>query len=289
MTKSQLSLSFEQRSILIVLVNQGDGSWYNVQQCTELKFDVDLYTELLDKGNTALMNQVSQTLSETLSKMNATKLSVCLNMSGAKCLDAQFERGLDAQDFNDECRREAESFLREPADYIWQPVQLSVGQTDDFDKYLMVFLPKRCLTRLRMLLLASHKDINLVDISHISLQHLQVNPQMKHALLEIERDYVALSAVMSSQIEAMKYWQLETETDVAYFALSEIKRIAKGCPVSLVGSGVTNEITSFVADALKMPVQKAALPQNFVMSAQTDKPEKYLKAIGCAVKAMSYF
>ncbi|KER10663.1 MAG: hypothetical protein HY22_02220 [[Candidatus Thermochlorobacteriaceae] bacterium GBChlB] len=288
MTKSQLSLSFEKHSILLVLVNQGDGSWYNVQQSVELKFDDDLYANLLDKGHTALMTHVSQKLSETLARVSTSRLSVCLNLSGAKCVTVQLDRALDAEAFNQECKREAELFLRDPSEYIWQPIQLSDGQPSEFDNYLLVFLPKRYLTRLRMMLLASRKDINLVDVSHISLQHLQMNPQMKHALLEIERDYVSLSTVMSTQIEAMKYWPLEVETDVAYFALSEIKKIAKGCPVSLVGSSVTDEIIGFVSSALKTPVQRATLPPNFVLSG-TDKPEKYLKAIGCAVKAMSYF
>ncbi len=288
MMKSQLSLSFEKHSILFVLVNQGDGSWYNVQQTAELKFDDDLYANLLDKGNAALMTHVSQKLSEILARASASRLSVCLNLSGAKCLNVQLDRALDAETFNQECKREAELFLRDPSEYIWQPIQLGDNQQSEFDTYLLVFLPKRYLTRLRMMLLASRKDVNLVDVSHISLQHLQMNPQMKHALLEIERDYVSLSTVMSSQIEAMKYWPLEVETDVAYFALSEIKKIAKGCPVSLVGSGVTDEIAAFVSSALKTPVQRAALPPNFVLSG-TDKPEKYLKAIGCAVKALSYF
>ncbi|MFN3386411.1 MAG: hypothetical protein ACK42Y_07460 [Candidatus Thermochlorobacter sp.] len=284
---SQIGISIEHTSIYLVHVNRGEGGWHHVQASSELTFNVDLYSDLLDKGHPKLVSEVTQKLTQVLSRLAPKKLAVCLNMTGAKCLPIQVEKNIPAEVFEEVCQAEAALFLNEPEDYIWQPVAVGNAFHGKFERYVLIFLPKRYLTRLKMLLLPSQKEINLIDVGHIALHHLQVHPNMRTALLEIEPDYVAFSSLLMPNLETITYTPLEVETDVAYFALSAIQTLSASCPISVIGSAVSDEVISLIADAAKVPVARATLPKNFVVSSQVDSPEKYLKAIGCAVKAMS--
>ncbi len=268
-------------------VNRGEGGWYHVQQCHELLFNADLYSDLLDKGHPKLVTEVTQKLSKALSQMMPKKVAVCLNLTGAKCLKIQVEKNLPADIFEEECQAEAALFLSEPDDYIWQPVQIGGAVNGKFEHYVLIFLPKRYLTRLRMLLMPARKEINLIDVGHIALHHLQIHPNMRVALLEIEPNYLAMSALLMPNIETLNCWTLEAETDAAYFALSALRKLPVSCPISLIGSAVTDEVIAFISSAVEVPVARAALPKNFVLDAQITEPEKYLKAMGGAVKAMS--
>jgi len=284
---SQIGISIERTSICLAHVNRSEGGWYHVQQCSELFFNANLYSDLLDKGHPKLVSEVTQKLSKTLSQLAPKKVSICLNLTGAKFLSIQVEKNLPAEVFEEECQAEAALFLSEPAEYIWQPVQIGNALNGKFEKYILIFLPKRYLTRLKMLFMPAGKEINLIDVGHIALHHLQINPNMRVALLELEPNYLALSSLLLPNIEALSYWVLEAESDAAYFMLSALRKLSAPCPISLVGSAVTDDVLSFVTNAVKVPVARAALPKNFMLDAQVSKPEKYLKAIGCAVKAMS--
>lgn len=284
---SQIGISIENSSICLAHVNRGEGGWHHVQECSELSFNANLYEDLLDKGHPKLVSEVTQKLTQALLRLAPKKIAACLNMTGAKCLPMQVEKNLPADVFEEECQAEASLFLNEPEDYIWQPVQVSGALNGKFEHYVLIFLPKRYLTRLKMLLLPSQKDINLIDVGHIALYHLQTNPNARVALLEIEPNYLVFSSLLMLNIEAISYVPLEAETDAAYFALSAIRNLPAPCPVSVIGSAASDDAISFIANATKMPVSRARLPKSLVVSEPVSAPEKYLKAIGCAVKAMS--
>ncbi|MCS7211540.1 MAG: hypothetical protein RMI34_07105 [Chloroherpetonaceae bacterium] len=284
---SQIGISFEKTAICLALVNRGESGWYHVQECSELAFNADLYVDLLDKGHPKLVSEVTQKLTQLLTKLSPQKVAVCLNLTGIKALPIQLEKQLDAEIFEEECRHEAALFLREPDDYVWQSVQVSSAQPDRFDRYVLLFMPARYLTRLKVLLLPTRKAINLIDVAHISLHHLQLNPQTRAAILELEPNYVALSTMLMPNFETFSFTPLNADTDLAYFALSAIQQLPSPCPISVVGSAATQETISFIAQATGLTILHASLPKNFVVSAQVGEPETYLKAISCAVKAMS--
>jgi hypothetical protein len=284
---SQIGISIERTSVRLAHVNRGETGWYYVQCCDELLFNADLYSDLLDKGYPKLVSEVTQKLSKAILQLTPQKVAVCLNLTGAKFLKIQVEKNLPEALFEEECQAEAALFLRQPNDYIWQAVQVSSALNGKYEHYVLVFLPRRYLTRLRMLLLPLRKEINLIDIGHIAMHYLQSHTNKRMVLLEIEPNYLALSSSSIPNIETLNYWTLEAETDAAYFALTALRKLPAPSSISLIGSAITDDVISFIQNAVKVPVTRAILPKNFVLDAQITEPEKYLKAIGCAVKAMS--
>lgn len=284
---SQIGISIEKNTIYLALVNRGESGWYHVQECGELVFNADLYEDLLDKGHPKLVAEVTQKLVQTLSKLASQKVAVCLNLTGVKALPIQLEKKLDEKTFDEECQHEAALFLVEPEEYIWQSVQVSNHHADLFEHYVLLFMPKRYLTRLKVLLLPTRKELNLIDVAHISLHHLQINSNTRAAILEMEPNYVALSTMLMPNIEHFSFSVLEAETDLAYFALSALRQLPSPCPISVVGSAASQEAIAFLGDATGFPILRAQLPKNFVVSAQIGNPERYLKAISGAVKALS--
>lgn len=115
-------------------------------------------------------------------------------------------------------------FLIEPDDYEVETVKLAVEPNMPFENYQLFFVPKRFLTRLQMLLLPSGKNIALVELSHIAVQSLY-ETKSELVLLELAKDYLAISKLINGVPTMFHHWTLEGETDIAYFTTNELKAL----------------------------------------------------------------
>jgi hypothetical protein len=281
----QLALSIGKHHIHIAELLTEDKRSFGVMFQEELTFQENLYTELLDKGNPKVIKDVAARLSEILSRSELSEVSVCINMTGAKCLTTHFNRDLDNENFEDECDQEAAIFLRDPDDYVCEPMRLDDATIAPFESYCLVFTPKRFMTRLKMILLPSRKTLHSVEFSHAAMQHLFQRDARKDVLVECESDYLAVSQ-SAPAMQQFKYWKLDAETDMAYFTLSELKNLKAVQMIYAVGDNVGESFLSFISSTLGRSVERLAIPNYIFFQAKPAAPERYLQSISCAVKAI---
>jgi len=289
MSKSQLSLSIEKHDITLVHLTQEESGEYTVHDCKEMHFGFDLYEDVFEHGRSKAMLAVMSELHPTLEKYTAQKLSVSMNMDKIKCVSTFFDRDLPELEFADECTEEAEKFLCQPEAYNWQAVRLWEANDVPYEKYLLVFMPKQILNRLQMLIAPARKEINLIDGSHMSLQNLYRDSQEAFLLLEIEAHYFALSLMNQFRVETFAYWSLASETDAAYFALTEMKKLEIPSKIYAIGSGASKDAMDFLSGVVGVNVQPLLLPLQIKINCDEKNSEKYLKALGCAIKAVNEF
>ncbi|ACF12639.1 hypothetical protein Ctha_0168 [Chloroherpeton thalassium ATCC 35110] len=289
MSKSQLSLSIEKQEITLVHLTQEDSGQYIVQDCHEMHFGFDIYEDVFEHGHSKAMLAVMHELIPALEKYIPQKLSVCVNMDKIKCVRTFFDRDLSETEFADECEDEAEKFLCNPEAYTLQAVRLWEQSDMPYERYLLVFMPKQVLNRLQMLIAPARKNINLIDGSHMSLQNLYRDSQEAMLLIEIESRYFALSLMNKFRIEEFSYWNLASETDAAYFALTEMQKLEIPSKIYAIGSGASPDAMAFLSGVIGVRVMPLTMPAQMTFNCEKKDATKYLKALGCAIKAVNEF
>ncbi|NTW48348.1 MAG: hypothetical protein HGB19_01170 [Chlorobiales bacterium] len=289
MPKEQLSLSFEKHTITVLHVVQGDEGRYSIEDCQTLRFPFDLYADVLEAGQSKGMLAVTNELNPILSRFQTSRLSVSVNMDRTKCLDTHINRNLSPDEFAYECEDEASKFLRDPSDYNWQSIRLKETSDAPYEKHLLVFMPKRFLTRLEMMILPCQKEINLIDGSHMSFQNLYRWSGERRILIELEEHYMAISLFDQACTESFAYWNLSSETDAAYFTLTELRKLDPDVPISITGSSASREAIQFLSSVIEKQIDPVATPNVVSAKCRVDDSPRMLKALGCAIKALSEF
>ncbi|NTV46053.1 MAG: hypothetical protein HGB11_05940 [Chlorobiales bacterium] len=289
MPKEQLSLSFEKNTISILHVVQDDGGQYSIENCQTLKFPFDLYADVLEAGQSKGMLAVMNELNPILSGFQTSRLSVSVNMDRTKCLLTHVNRNISPDDFTYECEDEASKFLRDPSDYNWQAIRMKDALDNPYEKHLLVFMPKRFMTRLEMMILPCQKEINLIDGSHMSLQNLYQWSGDQQLLLELEEHYMALSLFDKTCTESFAYWNLSSETDAAYFTLTELAKLDLSAPISITGSSASQDAIAFLSSVIEKPITTVTLPNAVSTKCRFENSPSNLKALGCAIKAIREF
>lgn len=286
MNKTQLALSIEQRRLVLVEIEK-DLNRYILRAQEEITFDFDFYSEVLEQGNSKAMADTTYKVLRLLPKFATKKLALCFNMGYAKSLLTHLERGLAPAEQQSEWNAHAASFISNHAEYLTQPIRLQNSDAEPYEKYFLQFLPKRHLTRLKMMILPARKDINLIDFSHFALQSLYDRQFDRRALLEIEENYLTFSVINLSLIESMVHLPLEAGSDAAYFALAQLKTASDLKLFNAAGEGATDSTLAFITGASGVKLMPAKLPTNTVLKTAGGAP--VLVAFGCALKALEYF
>lgn len=280
---THLSLLLETRRALIVQLSP-TTTGYRLSRLESVASKVDIYRDLLDKGEPKALAEFSQTLAEKLRAYPESELSVCLNLTNVKSLIARFNRNLSEEDFAEECALEAKNFLSEPDDYEIETLKLADRPDAPFESHLLFFAPKRCLTRLQMLLLPSGKNLAFVELSHVAALSLYASESNLIAL-ELDENYLAISKLHHGAPSAFKHWTIEAETDIAFFATNELKAFGGASVVSAFGKFANESVLGFIRDATHLVAQAARLP------AIVETPSEFqpslpaiLPAIACALK-----
>ncbi len=281
---THLSLLIETERILIVqLMPSARG--FSVSKIETIDVKANIYQDVLDKGDPKQLTECSKIIAEKLGAYSESDISICLNLTDVKSVTARFNRNLSEEEFEEECAREAEAFLREPEEYVTETVKLADEPNAPFESYLLFFVPKRFLTRLRMLLLPSGKNIALVELSHIAV-HSLYETEAQLVLLELGEGYLAISKIINGEPTVFHYWTLEAETDIAYFATNELKALGRTSPVGVFGKLTSESILGFIQDATGFAVQTASLPTGFNIQDEWKKElPLILPLFGCAMKA----
>ncbi len=274
------------RVILVQLTSSASG--FTVSKVETIGSNSNIYQDILDKGDPKQLTDCSKIMAEKLSAYSETEMSVCLNMTGVKSVMASLNRHLSEEEFEEECQREAEAFLLESDEYEIEVVKLAVKPNAPFERYQLFFVPKRFLTRLQMLLLPSGKNISIVELSHIAVQSLyEAKPQL--VILELAKDYLAISKLTNGVPTMFHHWTLEAETDIAYFATNELKALGGKSPVCVFGSLTNESILGFIQEATGLTVQAASLPAGFSIQNEWVKElPLILPLVGCAMKAAEF-
>ncbi len=264
------------------------ASGFSIAKLESIHAPANIYQEILDKGDPKHLAECSKLLADTLNAYPQTDVSVCLNLTGVKSLVACFNRNLNEAEFQEECTREAEAFLRDCDEYEIETVKFADEPNLPFEKHLLFFVPKRFLTRLQMLLLPSGKNIVLVELSHVAIQSLYgAMPEL--VVLELSEAYLSISKLTHGAPILFRYWTLETETDIAYFVANELKALGGKSPVSLFGKLINENLLGFIQDTTGVVVQPALLPDGFsVQSAWKKELPLLLPLFGCAMKAAEF-
>lgn len=284
---THLSLLIESDQVLIVQLTSS-ASGFSISKLETIDARTNIYQEILDKGDPKQLTDCSKIIAEKLSAYSETEMSVCLNMTGVKSVMGRFNRNLTEEEFEEECRREAEAFLLEPDDYEMETVKLAVEPNMPFESYQLFFVPKRFLTRLQMLLLPSGKNIAMVELSHIAVQSLYESAS-ELIMLELAEGYLAVSKIVNGVPTMFHQWTLEAEPDIAYFATNELKALGGKSRVSVFGKLTNESILGFIREATGLAVQAASLPAGFVIEEmfQGDLP-RILPLIGCAIEVAEF-
>ncbi len=281
---THLSLLIESDRVILVQLTPS-ASGFAVSKVETIGSKTNIYQNILDKGDPKQLTDHSKIIAEKLSAYSEIDISVCLNLTGIKSVMAKLNRHLSEEEFEEECQREAEIFLIESDEYEIEAVKLADEPNAPFEKYQLFFVPKRFLTRLQMLLLPSGKNIAMVELSHIAVQSLY-EAKSQLAILELAKDYLAISKLTNGVPTMFHHWTLEAETDIAYFATNELKALGGKSPVSVFGSLTNESILRFIQEATGLAVQIASLPSGLIIQNEWVKElPLILPLIGCAMKA----
>ncbi len=289
MNKSQLSLSIENNAMYLVHMVLDDDGQHSILSKHEFTYGFDIYTDVLDTGSSKGMITVMNDLLPTLNQYQAEQISVSVNINHTKCVVSYVDEDLDSEMFKQECQDEAAKFLTTPEDYSWQAVPLKNGSGNPYQTVLLVFMPKRFINRLQMMILPSGKKINMIDGSHMALQSLLFKVHEPVALMEIEKNYLALSILENNQTESISYWSLNSETDIAYFAISELKKHSRYQTIFSTGSASTKDSMEFISNSLQKKVIPMPFPESVYMECAQQDCEKYFKAVGAGIKALNQY
>ncbi|MDX2128292.1 MAG: hypothetical protein SFU91_04580 [Chloroherpetonaceae bacterium] len=293
MPHSQLSVSLERNSVTIIDTTISSDFAVKIEAQELLSTDYDIYSEIFERGNSKLILDLSTRLAEKLKRFKTDKVAVNLLMNGARCLTAQVDSDLTPVDFAAELEFEAEQFLSNPADFIAQPFKLSDHSHLPFENYALAFIPKRNLTRLQLLFSPIRKEINLIDVSHFSLVAACLMSHSQFILLELEPNYLAVSVARNGEISKVGYWELQSESDAAYFALREIKAIEEiktqktAFPILAAGSSGGGAARAFISNAAFVDVIGVVAPKSTINNPTLNASE--IKALGSALTAAKYF
>lgn len=289
---THLSLLIETNRLLIVQLAPS-ASGFTISKIETIDVKSNIYQEILDKGDPKQLTDCSKVIAEKLSAYSETDISICLNLTNVKSLIARMNRNLNEEEFEEECALEAEAFLREPDEYVAETLKLADEPNAPFESYLLFFMPKRFLTRLQMLFLPSGKNIALVELSHIAVQSLYEGASQL-VVLELGEDYLAISKLISGKPTMFRYWTLEAETDIAYFATNELKALGGASRVSVFGKHTNESVLGFIQGATGLTVQAALLPAGFNIQSEWEKETPLIEMplilplIGCAMKAAEF-
>ncbi len=289
MNKSQLSLSIEANAIYLVNLEVDDQGQFCVQSKHEFKFGFDLYSDVLETGRSKGMISVINDLVPALSQYPSENISVTININRTKCLVSYLEKDMASDHYKQVCMDEASKFLTAPDDYTWQAVPLNDEMNNPYNTVLLVFMPKRYLNRLQMMILPSGKTINLVDSSHMSLQTLLYKHVEPLALLEIEKNYLAMSFLHQNQAEQISYWPLSSETDIAYYSINQLQKNTNFQTILSTGGASSKDSMDFLSNALQKEVHELTLPDDIKLNCTMNDTANYLKAIGSGIKAIKEF
>jgi hypothetical protein len=277
-----LSLSIEKNQILIAEIDAASDR-FSLVRAESFPLKHDPYLDALDKGSPQVITDLSKQIAEKLAPYSESELTLSLNMGGVKHLIAQFNRNLTDEEFEEECDWEAAAFLREPDDYSRETLKLYTAPDAPFESHLLIFLPKRFLTRLQMLFLPSGKSLAAVEFSHFAVQRLYANAN-QHVLLELDSAYIAISKLMNGEMSLFKYWVIEAETDVAYFAVNELKAIGGMASVAAFGAMATDSVLDFIKSATGKPIQPLQAPPFVKNATPISALAPFLPTIGCAIQ-----
>ncbi len=289
MNKSQLSLSIEANAIYLVNLEVDDEGQFCVQSKHEFKFGFDLYSDVLETGRSKGMISVINDLVPALSQYPSENISVTININRTKCLVSYLEKDMASDHYKQVCMDEASKFLTAPDDYTWQTIPLNDEMNNPYNTVLLVFMPKRYLNRLQMMILPSGKTINLVDSSHMSLQTLLYQHEEPLALLEIEKNYLAMSFLHQNQAEQIAYWPLSSETDIAYYSINQLQKNTNFQTILSTGGACSKDSMDFLSNALQKEVHELTLPDDIKLNCTMNDTANYLKAIGSGIKAIKEF
>ncbi len=281
---THLSLLIETDRVLIAQLSLS-GSGFIVSKIETIELKTNIYQEILDKGNPKQLTDCSKIIARKLSTYSETDISVCLNLTDVKSLIGRFNRELNEEEFEEECAREAEAFLREPDEYTIETVKLADEPNMPYETHLLFFVPKHFLTRLQMLFLPSGKNIALVELSHVAVQSLY-EAKSQLVVLELAEHYLAISKLISGVPTTFRHWTIEAETDIAFFATNELKAFGRTSLVSVFGKLTNESILGFIQDATGFSVQAASMPAGVSIQNEWKKElPLILPLVGCAMKA----
>jgi|GEM_PF-2272724 len=289
MSKSQLSLGIEPNAMYLVQLELDDEGKIHVHSKHEFKFGFDLYTEVLQTGRSKGMISVMNDLIPALGQYATEYISITINVNYTKWLVSYIEKDLDSTLFKQCCDDEASKFLSQPSDYSWQAIPLNDCNSNPYDTVMMVFMPKRFINRLQMMILPSGKKINLIDGSHMSLHSLLPGNDEPFGLLEIEKDYMALSLIQENGPHYMSYRTLSSEADLAYHAITELNKYQDFKTILSTGEASSSESMKFISSTLQKEMHELKFPENIQIDCSAKDCSKYYKAIGSGIKALNVF
>lgn len=280
---THLSLLLETRRALLVQLSP-TATGFGVSKVDSIDATVDLYRDLLDRGDPKSMAEFSQTLAQKLRAYSETDIFACLNLIGVKSLTARFNRNLSEEEFAEECALEAKAFLRDPDECAIESLKLAEPPNAPFENHLLFFAPKRFLTRLQMMLLPSGKNVALIELSHVAALSLY-QARSNFVALELGEGYLAISKLTGGTPSVFKHWTIEAETDIAFFATKELKALSGATAVSVFGKLANDSVLGFLRDATGLTIQAATLPAGFNVPSEFQPfLPAILPAIGCALK-----
>ncbi|MBC8044881.1 MAG: hypothetical protein IAF08_15695 [Rhizobacter sp.] len=288
MGKSQLGVMIEPHRILFVQIEK-ELNQYFLRFQEELPVEYDIYTEILEGGQPKRIAELTTKLTELFGRFEEKKIAVCLPMSGVRSVVAHLDLGLEPEEQAAELDLSATSFISDAEDYLLQPSKLETKEGDPFERHFLSLMPKRHLNRLRMLMLPTRKELNLVDLSHFGYQNLYERQFDRRGILELEQDYIVLSVLNYGLIESMVHIPITDGDDASYFALSELKAIHELRLLHLCGSRATDDAKTFIASACGIRTEMARYPANTILKRPTGNDAKFLAVFGCTAKALNYF
>lgn len=223
--------AIDAHSTAIASVARDTADGYTITECKTMQTGIGEYAGT--NGDRAASRLVS-----LLRKKKIDTITLSIQTPRFFPLDTVFSRNISDRAFDTHCKAEASFLLNKPGEYLHDHIPYTLSsEHDHVRRHLLFYYPSDLYEavhdRLRSFCSISSGAYYLKPM----ILSLAVTFQ-PFILLELENEYVTLSAGSNGELEYFSYWQLNHSSDAEYFALRELtaNRESRRYPVHITGN-----------------------------------------------------
>ena len=223
--------AIDAHSTAIASVAHDTADGYTITECKTMQTGIGEYAGT--NGGRAASRLVS-----LLKKKKINTITLSIQTPHFFPLDTVFSRNISDRAFDTHCKAEASFLLNKPGEYLHDHIPYTLSSEQDLvRRHLLFYYPSGLYE-------AVHDRLH--SFCSISSGAYYLKPMIlslavtfqPFMLLELENEYVTLSAGSNGELEYFSYWHLNHSSDAEYFALRELtaNRESRRYPVHITGN-----------------------------------------------------
>ena len=209
MSRSLIACAIDQRECAVVCMKKSGGSHYCLDGCKILPFGLD---DLASAKGTRLLKK----LDSQLNLWPDEELALCLGPKNYLPLPLSFPANTSMERCREYSRIEAQHFLNQPEKYDCDCVGYGINQNELHEKKMLLFYPAEPVRRVSEHFAASRRII-FSGTPQSPLLYLSNFTAERQIILEIESNYLLLTASKEGRIEQFSCREVKNRKESEYF------------------------------------------------------------------------